>query len=212
MAKQKTGKVLRVTIGNLKGGTGRSTTAVFTALALAELTNEKVLLIDADPKNGTAWEWHEDAGESWPDAVTVENWPDDDDLARQVRESGHRGHVVIDVGNDAPILKEALRATDYLLVPMAPSGTEAPRLMPTLEVAAEIAEEKNLGLGILLNRVDRRSKLGQKAREALADQDMPILTAEVPLLNMYLDAFGTTPTDLGAYTDVVTEILEGLNK
>lgn len=201
-------KVLRLTMGNLKGGVGRSTAAVFTALALAEITNKPVLLVDADPKNGTAYEWREDAGESWPELVKVVNWPFTD-LARRVEKEGHTGHIVIDIGNDAPILKQALKATDYLLIPLAPSGTEAPRLTPTLEVAAEVAEDKNLGLGIFLNRVDRRSKRGQQAREALKTQGLPVLDAEVPLLNMYLDAFGTAPRNLGAYLDLVNELLEG---
>lgn len=208
MANTKQGRSLRITMGNLKGGTGRSTSAVFTALALAELTDDPVLLVDADPKNGTAYEWYEDAGENWPEAVNVVNWPYKD-LARRVKESGHTGHVVIDIGNDREILTQALKATDYLLIPMAPSGTEAPRLTPTLEVAVKETENRSLGLGILLNRVDRRSKMGKQAREALQEQELPVLEAEIPLLVKYLNAFGTAPKDLGAYTDVVRELLEG---
>lgn len=210
MKNKGSGRVLRLTMGNLKGGTGRSTSAVFISLALAELTDDPVLLVDADPQNGTTYEWREDAGESWPEAVQVVNWPYKD-LARRVKESGHTGHVVIDIGNDRHMLTQALKATDYLLVPMAPSGTEAPRLTPTLAEAVKETENRSLGLGILLNRVDRRSKMGRQAREALQEQDLPVLEAEIPLLVKYLNAFGTAPKDLGEYTDVVRELLEGRN-
>jgi chromosome partitioning protein len=54
-----------IAIGNLKGGTGKSTIAVNLACALAE-GGDTVILVDADGQ-GTATDWH--AGRNLPLAV-----------------------------------------------------------------------------------------------------------------------------------------------
>lgn len=198
----------RLTVGGLKGGSGRSTTAVYLALALARRTGQSVMLIDSDAKNGTSYEWSEDAGESWPSNVTVTYWPSIN-LAKRVRDSGHDGHVVIDTGNDASILRQALRVTDHLLIPMAPSGTESARMTPTLEAAAEVAEDKPLRLSVMLSRTVANTNSRKEAREALKDAGIPVLEIEVPRREIYAQSFGTTPENLGAYEDVLTELIEG---
>ena len=197
---------MRITVGILKGGASRTTTAVYLALAEHARSGELVLLVDADPANGTAFEWAEDAREagSWPEGVKVAYWPITS-LAKRVQAEGIAS-VVIDTGNDAAAIKAALEVTDHLVVPVAPTGTESTRLRPTLESAVDIARRKPIELSILLTRV-RRTRSRLDVREALTGQlGLRVLEAEVPLLERFAAAYGTAPTDLWPYTDIINEL------
>lgn len=201
---------LRVTIGNLKGGTGRSTTAVLLALALARTDpGTRVYLVDADSANATAWDWSEDAGEAWPSAVTVMR-AHSAHLARRVRDDvPDAAHLVIDTGpHDAGILRQALTVTDHLLVPLAPTGNEVTRLTPTLEAAAEVGAIRELRLSILLNRVVPNTRSRVDVRTAITEHlGLRVMSAEVSRRELYAGAHGTVPADLGAYPEVLAELL-----
>lgn len=198
-----------VTVGMLKGGASRTTTAVFLALAQYRRHPRPILLCDADPANGTAFEWAEDArDDGWPEAVHVRYWPVGS-LSRRVEaavQSEGYSSVIIDTGNDAAAVRAGLEVTDHLLVPIAPSGTESTRLTPTLEAAAEVAARRPIELSLLLTRTVHNSASRRQAREALTGMDLRVLTAEVPRLERFANAYGTAPRDLSPYTDVITEL------
>ncbi|PPH29278.1 ParA family protein [Rathayibacter rathayi] len=158
-------KPVRLTLGNLKGGSGRSTSGVFLALALARQTGQKVLLVDADKQNGTTYEWSEDAGDALPELVSVVYWPSLS-FAKRVREHGHDGHVIIDTPNDAAILRQAFMVTDALIIPLAPTGNDVARLTPTFEAAAEVGMNRELGLGVVLSKAINGTKSRKLARKA----------------------------------------------
>ncbi|WP_156807540.1 ParA family protein [Acaricomes phytoseiuli] len=198
---------LLMTVGGLKGGTGRSTTAVFLALSIHQATGEPVLLVDADDKNGTAYEWSEDAGESWPTGVSTLYWPSMN-LAKRIKDLDPSGHIVIDTGNNAAILRQALRVTGNLIIPLAPTGTESTRLTPTLEAAAEVTEDRPVTLSVLLSRTVPRTNSRTQARTALTEAGITVLDTEIPRREMYSQAFGTVPNDLGAFPEALTEITE----
>ena len=44
-------------------------------------------------------------------------------------------------------------------------------------------------------------------REAMADMELPLLEAEIPLLGRYSDSFGQPIRDLGEYEQVARELL-----
>lgn len=200
---------MKITVGMLKGGASRTTTAIFLALAEQRRSGGKVLLPDADPANGTAFEWAEDAGELWPDDVSVAYWP----LAGLVKRvtaavNDGYGSVVIDTGNDATAIQAGLEVTDHLLVPLAPTGTESARLTPTLTAAAQVAARKPVKLSVILTRVvhGTRSRVG--ARAALEDMGLHVLETEIPRLEAFANAYGTVPADLGAYAAALDELHE----
>ncbi|KJL49565.1 CobQ/CobB/MinD/ParA nucleotide binding domain protein [Microbacterium hydrocarbonoxydans] len=200
---------VRLTVGNLKGGTGKSTTAVEIALTLARFSDLPVMLVDADSINGTTFEWSELAGEEWPSEINVHYWPSIN-LAKRVRDSGHTGHLVIDTGpGDAGILRQALSVTDYLVTPITASPAEAVRIKPTLEAAAEIGVSHPLELSVLFTRVKPNTVSLREAKEAIANVGLDVLPTDVPFVLLYSQAFGTVPDDLGVFPQVLTEILEG---
>lgn len=198
---------MRITVGMLKGGATRTTTSIYLALAEQERSGGRVLLVDADPANGTAFEWVEDAQASgeWPAEVEVAYWPVSS-LAKRVKASVDFDSVVIDTGNDASAIRAGLEVTDHLVVPIAPTGTESTRLRPTLEAAAEVAQRKPIELSLLLTRV-RRTRSKTESRAALeGHMGLRVLQAEVPLLERFAAAYGTRPADLSPYDHVIDEL------
>jgi chromosome partitioning protein len=198
---------VRLTVANLKGGTGKTTTAVYLALGLAE--HGRTLLVDVDPQ-ASALAWSEQA----PDfPVTVIHWPTKD-LARRVGQvAGDYAHVVIDTppGLDG-LVRQALLCTDVLLVPLAPSLLEVARLGPTFEAAAETEALRPVSVRLLLVRVRAGTRSARDARialEALPPEGlgMPTLKTEVHLRESYATAYGLVPPDLGEYRDVLAELL-----
>lgn len=201
----RTGPV-RMTVGYLKGGTGKSTTAVLLALALHRATGEPVLLVDADRVNEMTTEWASMA-DDWPEGVTVVRWPDVD-LAGKITEAGHdAGHVVIDTGpSSADILMAALTTTDYLVVPISATGAEATPLQPTLSAAATIGRIKPIELNFVYTRIKPNTRVLREAKAVLSEK-FKVLDTDVPFILLYQSAFGTVPDDLGVYPQVLAEIL-----
>ena len=81
-----------LTLGNRKGGVGKSTSAVYLACLLAK--DSRTLIVDADPQ-GSILSWSEEAGEGFPAAVV--QWATRD-LAKRVTDvAGDYQHIVIDM-------------------------------------------------------------------------------------------------------------------
>ena len=206
------GDIMRITVGMLKGGASRTTSSVYLALALHNKTGEKVLLVDGDPANGTAYEWVEDAGERWPEGVGVESVPAPS-LAKRVPGLVSKGgyeHLVIDTGNSAEAIVGGLMVTDQLLVPMAPSGTEAARFMATLQAAAQVAAGKRIDVSILLTRTVHHTRTRANAIEALEAMSgqlgVQVLETEVPFRQRFAASYGSVPADVSPYDAVLIEL------
>ena len=196
---------VRVTLGALKGGVAKTTSSVHLACGLAR--TGRTLLVDADPQAASALDWSTVAGESFP--VTVIPWSGPD-LAQRVRQvADDYAHVVIDTGgeNDV-ILSAALMATDELIVPVAPSLIELRRLPATFELASKVDVISPVTARVLLCKVRTGTKSATDARELLEDLGMPVMAAQIGLREQYSGAFGSAPSDLGEYEDVLRELME----
>lgn len=198
---------MKVTIGNLKGGSAKTTTAVHLALGLA--ADGRTLLVDADPEQPQAHEWAETAGEHWPvDRCTVVPLASRD-LARRARPMlDDYVHVVFDVGPKNPaLLRQALSLSEVLVIPSRPSTPELREIPKTMELAAEIDAVHPLAVAVLLVQVRTTTAAAAEARDLLADEGIPVMAAQVRLVNRFELAFGTVPTDLADYGDVLREVL-----
>ena len=195
---------MRIAVANLKGGTGKTTTAVHLAVGLAR--SGRTLLVDADPQ-GSAFGWSEDDGD-FP--LMVVPWPCRD-LARRVGQiAGDYEHLVIDTPPQHEYLvRQALLACDHLVVPLAPSALEVARLGPTFTLAADVEVEREISTRVLLvrSRVGTRSR--REVRALLADQGVPTFTAEVRLREAYAAASGDVPRRLHDYDAVLAELVDG---
>ena len=191
---------MRLAVVNLKGGTGKTTSA--TALACALNARGRTLLVDADPQ-GSALAWSEEASFPFP---TI-GLPVRDLHTRLVQIGPDYDHIVIDTppGIQA-IVRSSVLAADTILIPLAPSGVELRQMGPTFQLLAEL-EPHTPVLRVLLTQVHTRTVASRVARDLLAHVEVPLLQTEVPHRQSYRTAFGALPVT-EHYEAVLAELLE----
>ena len=192
---------MRLAVCNLKGGVGKTTTAVYLAAGLHR--SGRTLLVDADPQQ-SALLW------SQQDPIfpyTVVSLPVRD-LHRRLADLGQGyAHIVIDTGPaDAAIIRAAVMAAETVIVPASPTGLDVNRLMPTVELLAEVDAIHPVQVGVLLTRVRRGTLSARGVREVLAEVGLPLFDTSIPLAEMYAGSFGIAPVDLGTYEDLIQEL------
>ena len=208
---------MKIAVVNLKGGSAKTITSFFLATALSR--RGRTLLVDCDPQ-GSALSWAAGAEDSeasggeeaLPFAVmglAVK------DVHRRVRAfEGDYEHVVYDTPPlELAIVRSALMAAEVTVVAVPPTKIDLDRVMPTLELVADVEDLNGLSFHVLLTRVKRISREGRDTR-ALMEQPpdeggmgLPVMATEIPLLDTYSGAFGGPVEDLGLYEDVARELL-----
>ena len=139
--------VMIICVGGQKGGTGKSTTAVHTAIALAAvcltawLAGQKrdVLLIDANSAQGTASNWAERRSSYHADLPRVNCVEKSGNIYDAVRDLAQRyDEVIIDSGGqDSKELRTALPTSHMLLTPTRPSQADIETLIYVAECPAK---------------------------------------------------------------------------
>jgi len=203
--------VVILVVANLKGGTGKTTTAAYVAHVLHEW-GDRVLLVDADPQ-GSALRWAEVA--DWPVATTALPTPKlDRDLPGIV---GDRfDAVVIDtppLAHDRGIVIAALRAATHVLIPMAPSPIEYDRLPATTGAIDTAAEQRPDGhrpeVAILLTKTVASASSTGVYRAVIEEDGYQVLRVAVGHLQRYALAYGQ-PIERAAataYADAMEQLL-----
>lgn len=188
-----------VTVANLKGGVGKTTTSVFLAHALAAATGERCAVVDADPQ-GSATAWAKAvAGTGRAFAVPVLAQPTSR-LERMVRSEPY---LVIDTPpaySDA--LEAAIRVADFVVIPTSPSAMDLSAIRATIEAARRVDRPA----AVLLTRTRRVRSVGT-AGEELRAEGVPVLGAQVPLREALAMAFGRPIRELHGYDLVAAEVL-----
>lgn len=200
--------------GMLKGGVRKTTSTMFTAFELAARNpGVDVLVVDADPGTQGGSEWGTRvyaAGGELP--CHFAQWTHGLGLlapyvADQVKRTGAR-RVLVDVGGELDqVLGQAASIADRVIVPVGPEAAELARVEPTWSVLAKF--NRTPVAGVLLNKVPRvREGSSVAARDALVAAGYQVYDTEIPrLMDPYVTAFGTVPTDRGAYVQLVDELL-----
>jgi len=120
---------MNLVVSNLKGGVGKTTTAVYLSAAAVETGYDPVLLIDTDRQASSA-EWLE---ERPLEGVTIVEAPSERTLARAM--SRDEGLQVVDTPpGDERLVQSAISAADAVVVPTRAGGVEFSRVVVTLEM------------------------------------------------------------------------------
>jgi chromosome partitioning protein len=158
---------MMIAITALKGGVGKTTTAVHVAAYLQ--TKAPTLLIDAD-KNRSALVWSKE--EKLPFMVASQ--------------AGSYGlikrfeHIVLDVTArpEKEELKELAESYDLIILPTTPNHLD---LDATLK-AVDILNEFNANFKVLLTKVDTRTINGREAKKFLQEHNLPMFKTEITKL------------------------------
>jgi chromosome partitioning protein len=120
--------VANVVVANVKGGVGKTTTAVYLAAVAVERGHDPVLLVDADRQASSA-EWLEERPLV---GVNVVEAPSERTLARAI---GRRnGLAIVDTPpGDPRLLESAVAVADAVVIPTRAGGIEYAPALRTLE-------------------------------------------------------------------------------
>lgn len=202
---------MKLAIVNLKGGSGKTVSSFFLATVLSR--RGRTLLVDCDPQGSTlSWSRlaEEDEGSSDGESLSfaVMGLPVKD-VHRRIRpfESDYE-HIVLDTPpGELIIVRSALMAADVALIAVPPTPIDLDRVMPTLELVADVEDMTGLRFHVLLTRVRRISREGRDTREVMAGMGLPLLKADIPALGFYSDSFGAAIENVGDYELVARELL-----
>jgi len=164
-----------ITVGNTKGGVGKTTLAVNLAIARA-LAGRDVWLIDGDRQGTaqTAISIRADAGHT--PGISCATYPDGPTLRAQVQQQASKfDDIIIDAGGrDSTALRAALVLSDVLLVPFQPRSYDVWALN---DIAALVVEARSVRDGLravaILNCADPGESSTDNAEAAAAVAEIP---------------------------------------
>ena len=184
-----------IALCNLKGGTGKTTSAIYLAQQFLNLGKSTVVL-DADPQ-GSATEWS-DLAESLPFTVEPAN-------LRVLKRRRSEEIVLIDCPpGEASIISEAMAAADLAVIPTCPSPIEVERMWKTVELAEAVGVPHQ----ILLTSAQLGTVLLRDLKEAIHDAGVPFIQSIVTQRVAIKHGWGTVPTEHHGYKDVAEEIIK----
>lgn len=155
---------LVVTLGNLKGGVGKTTSAFFLASYFATVHQLRVLVIDADPLSQTGYSWYrrlQQADTAIPfELIAFPSRHVDDCITDN---AAKYDVIIVDAGGEsAEIFKAAVPESDELVLVTSVSPSEVKRVPSTYRAAEEAAtgSSKAIRVRVLMTKVPVTMKNG----------------------------------------------------
>jgi chromosome partitioning protein len=179
-----------ITVATMKGGSGKSTLASCLAVHW-HLDGHRPTIIDADPQRSIA---RLAARERALGGVPVVEDATEHacELARR-----HAGLVIIDTpGFRSETTTKCLGASDFVLVPVKASPFDVDRMLDTLNMLINSANDRRPIFRCLLTQTTRDSVVAKHIRSELVAAGFPLLESEMTNRVIYAEAalWGATPS------------------
>ena len=166
-------------IGNLKGGTGKSTVTFNLALWVATRHNKHVIVYDLDPQATTSDAFEIRADEGYLPAIVPVR------TAETLGTDGKNSEVLVDMGlADMAALEIAVRKADRILIPIAPSQADVWSTQRFLKMVSDIRGDQTVELLGVINRADTHHAVRETAEAAEAMQMLGNIRLLEPRLYM----------------------------
>lgn len=131
---------MNIVVSNVKGGVGKTTTAVYLAAAAARRGRGPVVLVDADPQGASA-EWY-DADPI--EGVELVEGPSVRTVTKAMNQD--EGIVVVDTPpGEGTVVQAALSRADSVVIPTRAGGVEPNRVVATLAMTP-----RNIPAGVVV--------------------------------------------------------------
>jgi chromosome partitioning protein len=159
-----------VTVGNTKGGVGKSTLAVQLALGLS-LDGQRVWLIDGDRQGTSLGAITVRASKPGKEAIPAAAYPEGATLRAQVlQQKAGFDHVIIDAGGrDSTALRAGLMISDMILIPYKPRSFDLWALEDIASLLAEARAGHDIKALAFLNCADSAGPDNREAIEQARD-------------------------------------------
>lgn len=193
-----------VAVVNIKGGVGKTTTAIALA-TMAVRDGRGAVVLDTDAQSSASlWAWNaERSGRPLPFPVESANIAT---LRRLGREEGR--FVVIDTPPTGKITDEAKDAADFVIVPTSPNSID----LQQASAVVDNLEESGKPYAVLIVRAEPRTIALRSAQEYFAERDASTFDTVIPkradVGNIYGQPFGS---NMYGYEDVYREFKEAVS-
>lgn len=190
-----------VAVVNIKGGVGKTTTAIALATLAARAGLDTVVLDADEQSSASLWAWNaEQDGRPLPFPVESANIAT---LRRLVHDDGR--FVVIDTPPTGKVTDEAKDVADFVIVPTSPNSID---LQQTSAVSDNL-EESGKPYAVLIVRAEPHTIALKSAQEYFREKDTSLFDTVIPkradLGNVYGQPFGSS---MYGYEDVYRELKE----
>lgn len=181
----------------LKGGVGKTTTAVYLS-ALAAEGGRPVTLVDADPQASAA-EWVEEATDDVLGKVDVVEAPTERLLGKALDRLAPDAIAVVDVRpGDQPALAKAFGRAEVVVVPTRVGGVETPSAMAVLDLVPD-----GLPYGVVICAARTFTRDYHEALASWKDEDVAVWGTVPERVSVAVGPDGwLAPDGLDAYREV----------
>jgi chromosome partitioning protein len=164
-------------VGNLKGGTGKSTVAFNLSLWLATHRNVYVAVYDLDPQATLSDALEIRAEDGYTPKIIPKNTVD------SLGSEGENAEVIVDIGmSDTDAMKQAIAQADRIVVPVGPSQADVWSTQRFLKLVQDVKKSDDVKILGFMNRADTHKAVRETDEAYEALKTLPLITMLIPRL------------------------------